>query len=300
MPRVRRWRVPRLAVAVLAVPAAPFFLADYLLAVARFTWWRIASREVRQQETFRAMVVGVFYIVLYRWLPTPRIPLSGLPPTIDILYDGRLVDSMCRWWDEFLRRRPRFRSLDGVTETAEVARRKLQRSINPENRELLVALARNTAPFPELAEAAMALGYVSARVLARGTGSDYLRKRQLITLETFVENQQRYSFIHGSNYLDGPKSGWWADLEAGYWNRFIIAAMRWSYSDQVKRWERALGTEMGGRGRFRAARRGRAAAIQQKFADLLLEYGARVYETEEVELLEADRGLERDPLPLHF
>ena len=123
-----------------------------------------------------------------------------------------------------------------------------------------------------------------------GTDSDWLKAPQRITEDDLTNNDFRYQMlsIDISNLGDVPSEGFWREMELmSLWNRHAIAAIRWAYKDQVHRWERAEGREMGQGVGFSPHTEGR---LVEKFADLLFENGGRFFETETAHHLDAQQS----------
>ena len=280
MPTWAIWIAVPLGLCVAAVVAD--FALLYLRAVYGFRRARGDTAQGAEGARMRgwALLAHCWYMVLYKWLPTPHVRLRGLRASADGLYDGQLLTAVSQWWNELLRRRRGVAGTPWTTSLEREAVERMQAGVEGSNSELFRAYARSSAPFDTLADAAMALGYAFSRVLGVGTGSDWLAGPQPITAEQLAQNNCRYEKYSPdiSNLGDVPSDGFWSELEQrSLWNQRVIKAMRWAYLDQVRRWEKAEGRRMGSGVGFSPLTEGR---LVDRFADLLFENGARFLETE--------------------
>jgi hypothetical protein len=266
---VSEWLYVALAIPVLLML---FFVGDFMLFVGRSFWY--ADRPDRNSDLLRRS--WHFYVA--KWLPTPRIKISGVRASADELDDGTLVAATARWWNELVHRRRRFMT-PAAHELGAAEVEAIQATIAPENARLLRASARARAPHDTLSEGCLALSYALTRAFAGGTDTDWLPAPQPITPEHLEQNDLRYDQLGLiSDLADVPSEGHWREIElASLWNQIVVKAIRWAYADQVRRWEHAEGRTMGKGIGFGGLTEGR---LIDTFSELLFEHGGRFHETE--------------------
>lgn len=145
----------------------------------------------------------------------------------------------------------------------------------PKNRRLLCAMAQHQAPFGQLADAAFGLSYCFARTYFVAGGAKARRGKRL-TVEILERAAKPYSITADYyGYVQSP--GFWArhENEDITW-KWAIRAIRWSYNDQVARWQKGLGVKMGEGIGFGELENG----LVQGFPDVLFEHGGRFFEAE--------------------
>ena len=142
-----------------------------------------------------------------------------------------------------------FTTIERVLVTFSVTRRidNLVRVITeaapPKNRRLLCAMAQHQAPFGQLADAAFGLSYCFARTYFVAGGAKARRGKRL-TVEILERAAKPYSITADYyGYVQSP--GFWArhENEDITWT-WAIRAIRWSYNDQVARWQKGLGVKL--------------------------------------------------------
>ncbi|HUP22954.1 MAG TPA: hypothetical protein VNB06_08435 [Thermoanaerobaculia bacterium] len=217
-----------------------------------------------------------------RYRRTPKISLTGLHGELDELYDGPMLEATARWWNEFLERRPKLVRADCLRAIDPSALREIQGTVNPANRELLEERVRACTPAGgRLSEACFALGYAFARTLTGGLANQNEVYRQLAPVlrpDDLQANAARYDMFADEILFVEQSPGVWRKREAGgelVW-QWTIAAARWAYADQVKRWEKAIGRPLGDGAGFHIAE----GTFVSRFSDRLFEEGGRFHETE--------------------
>jgi hypothetical protein len=267
------------AIAAAALVALPIllFIGDFLLLAAR----GLLVRLIEGSEADPLPVSEAWYLTLYKWRRTPRIRLTGVRADPELIYDGRMVAAVASWWNALLEKRPAFRTVAGARPVTVEGVQELQSLLAPENRTLVAAKARSLAPFDTLAEACFGLAYSFACVFGGGSDTEMPSGPQVVTGDDLTATDQNYGDIGSlliSDLADVPQEGWWKEIEVrGLWNKLTLDAIRWTYSDQVRRWEDAEGRKMGKGIGFSFPDSGR---LVDEFADLLFEHGGRFMEAQ--------------------